>query len=310
MGAPLEVYTLDDVRRWPEATRGIEPPLRLAVVGDPVAHSLSPQMHNAALEACGIPMRYTRLHLRAQELEEALRLLGAMGFKGVNVTIPHKVAALRLVDHVNAETQLAGGVNTIRVEGDGSLTGFSTDGAGFQHAVRDAFAMALGEVRVAILGAGGGAGRALAVQCALAGCRRMVLLNRTIEKIRPIAVDLRERSSGCEVVEADMSKEAMAREFPACDLIVNCTPMGMKPADPSPVPPGVLLPRHHLFDTIYTSPETPLMRAGREAGARAANGLGMLFRQGAVAFEKWFPGAAPAEVMWEALQASFQRGKP
>src|SRR6476469_2344304 len=128
MANAADVYGLAELRRWAEVTAGVNPPLRLAVCGDPVAHSASPPMHNAALEHCGIAARYTRLHLRADELAEAFSLLGRNGFIGVNCTIPHKPAALTLVDEVDASARRAGGVNTVRVREDGKLEGFSTDG--------------------------------------------------------------------------------------------------------------------------------------------------------------------------------------
>ena len=114
MANAADVYGLAELRRWDEVTDGVNPPLRLAVCGDPVAHSASPPMHNAALEHCGIAARYTRLHLRPDELAEAFSLLGRNRFIGVNCTIPHKPAALNLVDEVDASARRAGGVNTVR----------------------------------------------------------------------------------------------------------------------------------------------------------------------------------------------------
>ncbi|MGV3530940.1 MAG: shikimate dehydrogenase family protein, partial [Chthoniobacteraceae bacterium] len=129
-----EVYELSDLQNWRTATADAQPPLRLAVFGDPVAHSASPPMHNAALECCGIDARYTRLHIRPEELEEALRLLPSQGFIGANLTIPHKAAALPLMDEVDDHARRVGVINTVVVE-DGKLLGFNTDGPGLVRAL-------------------------------------------------------------------------------------------------------------------------------------------------------------------------------
>src|SRR5687768_8338712 len=150
-----EIFTLEDLRRWEETGGAQQPPLRLAVFGDPVAHSASPPMHNAALEKCGIDSRYTRLHIRAEELATALRLLPAKGFIGVNCTIPHKAATLPLMDRVDDHARRIGVVNTVAIDGD-ELTGFNTDGPGLVRALRAEFSVDLRDLRVLVLGAGGG----------------------------------------------------------------------------------------------------------------------------------------------------------
>ena len=157
---PKEVYELPDLQNWHSASADAQPPLRLAVFGDPVAHSASPPMHNAALERCGIDARYTRLHIRPEELEPALRLLPTQGFIGANLTIPHKAAALPLMDEVDDHARRVGVINTVVVE-DGKLLGFNTDGPGLVRALRAEFSVDLRDLRVLVLGAGGGAGRAI-----------------------------------------------------------------------------------------------------------------------------------------------------
>jgi shikimate dehydrogenase len=301
MAEAANTYGIAELRRWSEATAGIVPPLRLAVCGDPVAHSASPPMHNAALEQCGIDARYTRLHLRAEELAEAFSLLPRCGFIGVNCTIPHKPAALTLVDVVDASARRAGGVNTVRVRDDGKLEGHSTDGPGMSRAVREAFGASLGELRVAVLGAGGGAGRAVAMQCASEGSPRLALINRTLDKLEALRDEICGEFAGCAVEVVDFELDALEAQLAASDLVINCTALGMKPGDPSPVPAGMLNANHLVLDTIYTAARTPLMVAADAAGARSANGLPMLLHQGALSFEIWFQRAAPLEVMRAAL---------
>jgi shikimate dehydrogenase len=301
--AAAEVYSLTDLERWEEATAGIMPPLRLAVCGDPVAHSASPPMHNAALEELGIDVRYTRLHLRPSDLARAFQLLRAIPFVGANCTIPHKFAALQLVDVVDASARRAGGVNTVKVGKDGRLTGHSTDGPGFSRAVREAFGRGPGDIRVAVLGAGGGAGRAIAMQCAFEGARGISLVNRTIEKVAPLAAELGSQFPNCRVSVSSFDDAAIKVRLAECDLIVNCTALGMKPNDPAPVPTELIEPRHIVYDTIYTTARTPLLRAADEAGAPSENGFSMLLHQGVLSFEIWFEREAPLEVMRSALRA-------
>src|SRR3954469_12126386 len=176
-----DVYTFQDLQRWEETTAGAKPPLRLAVFGDPVAHSASPPMHNAALEACGIEARYTRLHILPEELRTALRMLPKQGFLGVNLTIPHKEPALGLMTRLDEHARRVGVVNTVLVEGE-ELIGFNTDGPGLARAVRAEFGVDLRDLRIVVLGAGGGAGRAVAMQCAIEQCERLTLVNRTVAK--------------------------------------------------------------------------------------------------------------------------------
>lgn len=296
------VYTFADLQSWETATADEEFPLRLAVIGDPVAHSASPQMHNAALATCDLPMRYCRLHLHPEELTEALKLLPTRGFVGINCTIPHKGAVLAAVDEVDPGAAQAGGVNTVVIEpGTGKLRGFSTDGPGLERAVREQLEMELRGARVLILGAAGGAGRAVAMQCASAGVAALTLVNRSVEKLAPLQQTLTAAFPTLTPNAAPMTDDALALALPEIDLVINCSALGMDPADPSPVPAALLTSRHRLYDTIYTANRTPLMRAGDEAGARSANGLAMLLHQGALSFEHWFHRPAPLEVMREAL---------
>ncbi len=300
---PKPVYTLSDLRHWREAASDASPPLRLAVIGDPVAHSASPPMHNAALERTGLAARYTRLHIRPEELAEAVKLLPEAGFLGVNVTIPHKTAILPLLTRVDEHARRIGAVNTVLVDGQ-ELIGFSTDGPGLVRALRAEFGVDLRDLRVMVLGAGGGAGRAIAMQCGLERCERLVLVNRTPAKaqallpaLAPLLDAPRVGGPLARLAVIPWEEEALRREMDQLDLIINCTSLGMKPGEPSPIPSAILQPHLMVYDTIYTAARTKLMQAAEEAGARSANGLSMLLHQGALAFEIWFNRPAPVEAM-------------
>jgi shikimate 5-dehydrogenase len=300
-------YTLADLENWSGVAGDLDPPIRLGVLGDPVAHSLSPQMQNAALRACKIDMQYARFHIRANELRSALRSLRALDFVGVNLTVPHKIAAFAQIDRAEESASRAGAVNTIRIR-DRKLLGSNTDGEGFLRAIRTEFSVDVRDLRVLILGAGGGTGHAIAWQCALENCERLVLVNRTYEKAQALAERLRPFFAGPRVLGPAARLEATAWEEAALraqladvDLIVNATPLGMSPSDPSPIPARLLAPHHMVFDCVYGPSKTSLLRAADEAGARRANGLSMLLHQGALSFSIWFDREAPIAAMRAAL---------
>ena len=302
-----ERYTLSDLENWSAVARDVDPPVRLGVFGDPVAHSLSPQMQNAALRACEIDLQYARFHIRANELRSALLFLRRLDFVGINLTVPHKIAAFTQIDEADESATRSRAVNTIRLH-DEKLIGSNTDGEGFLRAIRTEFSIDLRDLRVMIIGAGGGTGRAIAWQCALENCERLVLVNRTLEKANALVEQLRPFFSGPRVLGPAARIEAVAWDestmrvqLADIDLIVNATPLGMNPSDPSPVPARLLAPHHIVFDCVYGSSETALLRAAEEAGARGANGLSMLLYQGARSFSVWFEREAPIEAMRAAL---------
>lgn len=304
-----DIYTLADLQNWQQTSAGIAPPIRFAVFGDPVAHSASPPMHNAALEKLGIEAQYARVHILPGELEAALRLLPACGFTGVNLTIPHKTSALPLMDEVDEHTRRIGAVNTVVIE-EGRLIGYNTDGPGLVRAIRSEFSVDLRDLRVLLLGAGGGAGRAIAMQCALEGCERLALVNRTPEKAQLLAVELAPFFKGTRVSGPVARLEAVPWEVERLkfqientDLVINTTSVGLRRSDPSPLPSSILAPHLMVYDTIYTSAQTRLMQAASEAGALSANGLSMLLHQGALSFEIWLNRTAPLPEMRAALMA-------
>lgn len=299
-------YTLDDLTSG--RLRDLTPPARLAVIGDPVAHSRSPAFQNAALRAADIDAQYVAIHVTPAELPTALRALPEQGFVGTNVTVPHKTATRALMDEVDSSIALAGGVNTVVVQDDGTLHGFSTDGPGFARAIREQFSVDLRDLRILILGAGGGAGRAIAAQCALAHCERLVLVNRTEQKAHELAAELAphfrsDRLEGpVERLEAiPHDPDALARHLDYTDLVVNATTLGMKRSDPAILPASLLTPNLMVYDTVYATGQSRLIEDAHSAGARAANGLSMLLHQGALSFEIWFNRDAPLSAMRQAL---------
>ena len=300
-------YTLGDLEKWSEIARDIDPPIRLGVFGDPVAHSLSPEMQNAALRGGEINAQYARFHIRSNELRSALRFLRNLDLVGVNLTVPHKIAGFGQIDEADESASRVGAVNTIRVV-DKRLVGSNTDGEGFLRAVRSEFSVDLRDLRVLIIGAGGGTGRAIAWQCALENCERLVLVNRTLEKANALAERLRSLFMEARVLGPAARLEAVAWEesvvrmqLADIDLIVNATPLGMNPSDPAPIPGRLIAPHHMVFDCVYGPSKTALLRAAERAGARSADGISMLVHQGALSFSIWFDRDPPIDAMRKAL---------
>jgi shikimate dehydrogenase len=300
-------YRLADLEKWPEITRDIDPPIRLGVFGDPVAHALSPQMQNAALRAFEINMQYARFHIRPNELRPALCFIRALDFVGINLTVPHKIAGLTQIDVADESASRCGAVNTLRLH-ENKLLGSNTDAEGFSRAVRNEFSVDLRDLRIMILGAGGGTGHAVAWQCALENCERLVLVNRTPAKTSALTDRLRSFFVGPRVLgpvarlqAVQWDESAVRAQLADIDLIVNATPLGMNPSDPAPIPARLLAPHHIVFDCVYRTSRTALLRAADEAGARGANGLSMLLHQGALSFSIWFNREAPIEEMRSAI---------
>ncbi len=296
-------FTYPQIRDW----SAVQAPGVLAVLGDPVAHSLSPQLHTPALRACGIAGDYIRLEVKEAEFGEALRRMQELGFIGANVTIPHKFTALRSVDQVSDQARQLGAVNTLLFR-NGRIEGRNSDGPGFVRAIREAFGREIRDLRIMIIGAGGGAGRAVAVQCALEQCQQLVLVNRSLGKLVSLQNQALEIISSGKVLSFAHDQASLEKALPNVDLVINATNLGMKPED-GPVLAGAALTASHLaYDMVYRPNETAFLKQARTVGANACNGLGMLLHQGVVSFEWWFDRAAPLEAMRAGLMTAVSAG--
>ena len=295
-----EVYSAADLADNGEVFRRLTPPARLSVFGDPIAHSASPPMHNAALRERNHQLQYVRIRVTQDELPQALRNLTSAGFLGTSLTIPHKQAALPFMDQVSREAHLMGAINTVAVR-DGKLHGYNTDGPGLSAAIFEEFGIPLKERRMLILGGAGGAGRAITVQCALEGSPSVIIANRNKEKGDLLAQEIQEHLD-FPISSIPMTSESLGLAMKSVDLIVNATPLGMKADDPSPLPEGLMTRDHLVYDTVYSGGETALLKQARMAGARCAGGFSMLLHQGALQNTLWFGKPAPLDVMRIALQ--------
>ncbi|MEC9035674.1 MAG: shikimate dehydrogenase [Verrucomicrobiota bacterium] len=300
-------FTITDLKNWRAISEQFDVPALLSVFGNPVEHSLSPQLHNPALKFCDIKSQYVKIKVQEDEFQEALNLIKDNGFHGTNCTVPLKFAAISACDSVDESARRMGAVNTIRFE-NGKALGSNSDGPGLVRAIREEFSIDLSDLRVMILGAGGGAGRAVAIQCAIEKVERLVLVNRTEKKVRPVydevAKDLKEthiHASPSRLKMTGLSKPELEEELGDIDLIINASSLGMKNSDPELIPAGLLQPHHLVYDMVYSPRKTKLIRNALSTGARSANGISMLLHQGAISFETWFNREAPINEMRKGL---------
>jgi shikimate dehydrogenase len=268
----------------------------LGLLGYPVAHSKSPQMLNRVCELLNIPAVYLAYAVEPEQLSQAVAGMRAMGFIGFNVTIPHKVAIIPLLDELDETALEIGAVNTV-VQRDGKLIGYNTDGIGYLRSLQTETNVDLTGKTVTLLGAGGAA-RAVATTLAKAGVEKIVIANRTIVKAEELALMV-SRWTSTEAVALENVADAVARS----QLLVNTTSLGMAPnVDASPIPIEWLHSKLLVSDLIYRPRETKLLQAANSIGAQTHGGLGMLLHQAAVAVEHWFDQAAPLTEMWEILE--------
>jgi shikimate dehydrogenase len=265
-----------------------------AVYGSPIAHSASPAMHNAAFAALGLNWRYLAFEVDPKNLRAAIEGAKAMGFAGLNLTVPHKLLAVEMVDELDDAAKKWGAVNTIKFDHKGAV-GFNTDADAITQSLREDLNLKLRGAKVLLLGAGG-AGRTAALKLASEKVSELFLVNRTQIKAEKIAVEIKKQFPSVKV-SAGYPKAVV-------DLILNATSLGLKTGDASPLDEKQfsLKQARAVYDMIYRPAETKLLAAARKSGCKTANGLGMLLHQGAKSFEIWTGRPAPIEVMRRALE--------
>jgi len=276
-----------------------------AVIGDPVEHSLSPALHNAAFEALDLDWAYLAFRVAPERIGAAVEGVRALGLRGLSVTIPHKVSIIPHLDDVEELARWTGSVNTV-VNRDGRLSGYSTDGHGALEAFRAAGLTTSGK-RVLILGSGGAA-RAIAFAIARdAGPASIEILGIIPEERKKLAADLAEKT-GLKVTAGEMDR--LPDSLGESQVLIQATPLGMHPrVDVTPVPAHLLRPDLAVFDAVYTPLKTRLLREAEEAGAATIPGLGMFVHQAAVQFQLWTGRDAPIAVM-ERIVLEHLRKKP
>ncbi len=273
------------------------------VIGNPVGHSLSPAIHNAAFRKLGLNFVY--LAWQVQTIGDAVKGLRALGnFRGASVTIPHKVAAIPFLDHVERTAQQIGAINTIVAE-QGALTGYNTDATGALRALREGGAELKGR-RIVVLGSGGAA-RAIAFALAVeSGADKLTLLGVDDSERASLAQDIRTQAS-LTVEDFHLDETTLRRVLPDAHVLIHCTPVGMSPnADTTCIPASLLHNDLSVMDIVYNPLETRLLKEAKRAGCRTIPGLEMFLNQAVTQFEFWTNHPAPVDVMRAALESHFR----
>lgn len=302
---PETTATLADLEHWkPQGTA-------LAVLGYPIKHSLSPAMHNAALAEMAksrpefAEWTYFRFEVAPELLGQALARFHKLGFRGLNLTVPHKVLALEEVAGASREGVGMGAVNTLVWQADGYY-GENTDGYGLREGLRHEFGIALTGRHVVLLGAGGAA-RAAARLCLEEGCASLTIANRSMDRLQALMDDLND-CEGTTTRQALPLQEILEAQFPEEVVLINSTSCGLGADDPTPLPVQVLKKGWIVYDMIYRLGDTTLVREARKLGLQAAGGLSMLVYQGARSLEIWSGQPVPVDVMFRAAEQRLQHG--
>lgn len=275
--------------------------IRYAVIGDPIAHSLSPAMQNAGLAALGLDAEYVAVHVKADEMPDFAER-AKKEFAGFNITVPHKSAIIPFLDEISDAAKLAGSVNTVSVV-DGRLLGDSTDGYGLETAISESFGVDVAGKSFCFLGCGG-AVQAVAFHFAAHGANRLLFLNRSVQKAQDIADAINRQFPSTRTAAASLGELSSVELFlKDADVAIQGTSLGLKPDDPSPIPPELLPDGICLYETIYK--RTKLLEAAQAKGLRCANGLSMLLHQGAKSLSIWTSKKAPVDAMRKALFEAF-----
>ncbi len=300
---PSPVLTLRDLETW------AHPGTALAVLGHPIQHSISPPMHNAALAELAradsrfADWQYFRFEIHPDDLPRALDLLHAKKFRGVNLTVPHKIIAFDRIAEIDPAARPVGAINTL-LWSERGWHGFNTDGYGLAAAIRETLGRELTGAHVILLGAGGAA-RGAAVECLQRRCASLWIANRTRETLDALLATLAPVANG--VPFHGFAPAMPPSELPSGALVINATSAGLRPDDPAPLDLAALPPRPAaVFDMIYNPPQTPLLRAAAALGLPHAHGLAMLVHQGAKSLEHWsgIPAARTAPTMAAAARAA------
>jgi shikimate dehydrogenase len=289
-------------------------PAPYAVLGQPIHHSFSPAMQQAAFDHAGIEARYFRIEVNEEGLALAVTRLREVPFGGWNCTIPNKVRMFELCDRRAESAEQFRAVNTV-VNENGVLVGHNTDGTGWSRALREAFGAGPGELRILLLGAGG-AGRAIATQALLEKCPELIVANRNGSRAQELLGRLRAQFSSGPLARTPENLRAVSWTEPELekalresDLVVNATSAGLDAGAPAVLSAKIIPANVLVFDTLYGSGGEKLRLEAEQAGARWSDGLGMLLHQGAAAFSLWTGREAPLEIMRQTLQSAFSASR-
>ncbi len=274
-----------------------------AVFGHPIGHTLSPIMHNASLHSLDMDAIYLAFDVHPDKLMSVLPSMRDMGFGGVNLTVPLKEVAFNGLDQLDDTARNLGAVNTVEFLEDGTIKGHNTDGYGFLAAVKEAFSCSVNGLSLFILGSGG-AGRAVAITCAVEGAEKIAIADIDEERTLRLKEEINKIAPATDVQVIPNDKELWAEACAKAELVVQATPVGMNTDDPSLLDKTAFRSGQMIFDLVYMYPQTAFMKEAAAAGAKVANGLDMLLYQGARAFTIWTGKEPDVDAMRKALKAS------
>lgn len=255
------------------------------LLGNPLGHSISPSMHNRVFETLGMDYCYIPIEVNENNLEKVFSGLTKMNVGGFNVTIPHKIGIMEFLDAVDPLAATIGAVNTICIK-DGKTKGYNTDGEGFIRSLEEETKISTKGKNFFLLGCGGAA-RAIAMTLAFQGAGNIIISNRTVAKAQTLAAEINDKIRNCATV-VEQTNKSQAQALQNCDVLINCTSLGMHPhEDLLPIDELLLLPHLIVADIVYNPLMTRLLKSAEEKGCTIAPGLGMLIYQGAAAFKLW-----------------------
>jgi len=266
----------------------------ICIIGNPVEHSFSPVMHNAAFESLGLNCCYLPFRVESDKLPDALNGIRALNIRGANVTVPHKQAVIPLLDSIDKEAEFIGAVNTVKND-NGTLKGYNTDGRGFIESLKVA-GIETQSRKILVLGAGG-ASRAVSYYLSQTASE-LFIHNRNRSKGMDLVNDLKGLGGNVSFME-DL------RDASSAEILINATSLGLRPDDPLPVNPEILSPGQTVCDLIYW--ETPLLAGARKRGCRTLDGMGMLLYQGVLAFRIWTGLTPPVDLLRKVLMEQVER---
>ena len=272
----------------------------LCIFGNPVKHSKSPLMHNAVIEKLGLNYVYTAFDIKPDDLGDAVKGIRAMGITGVNVTIPHKENVVKYLDYITDEAKNIGSVNTLFFDEEGKLAGDNTDGRGFVISLMKDGGFDPKGKKSLVMGAGG-ASRAVCAKLVTEHIEKLSVFDIDEKKAADLIKNLKSINNNIEIVQI-FSKNELEIAAKDSDLIVNCTPIGMKEMDPELLPETVFTGGQFVFDLIYNPEKTKLLKTAEKCGCKTINGLGMLVYQGALSFEKWTGIKPETDIMFKTIK--------
>lgn len=272
------------------------------IIGDPVEHSLSPAIQNAAFNHLNINCVYIPLHVYPEQLSLVMQTIKAF-FVGINVTMPYKQDVIPYMDEIDLFAQLVGAVNTIKVD-NGRLLGFNTDGVGFLQSLKQELGFSPENRRIAIIGAGG-ATRSVAMSIAQSKAEKLTIINRNINKAHSIKKLINDNFKDIKIEVLSLSDD-LPKFIHDFELIINATPVGME-SDESPIDSSILRSGQLVADLIYRLDETKFLREAKKSGAKTMSGKSMLLYQGAASFEIWTKESAPVDVMKNTLEVALKK---